>query len=377
MNKFLKVFFILGVLAAAGCDPKDGVKELENARAAMETRDYTKATKLISRSLEYAPGNVDALVLMAQAKLALGELADADQAIAKAMESNGDDLDVRYLAAQISWHLKRYDESLRLYRAIADDSSLPPADRSRGWTGLGIVQMSMGEAHLARVSFLLAIRLDRRNASAWYHLGIVYRDSPFGYSEAALEQFNIYVRLEPEASPRVQKTQRTLIPGLKEMIARAAMDRPGVSKRDSAACAAAIAAAEAAWKKNSFKTARKKYEEALVADPLSYVAALGLAKAIQKTDNTKVGQQKTFEAYRTACVLRPSAISTFLTAGDYAVRLGLNSQAVEIYSRAVAANPASFVALDGLIRSLRKTGKPKIAAAYQQYRDLLTSSRKK
>ena len=163
--------------------------------------------------------------------------------------------------------------------------------------------------------------------------------------------------------------QRTVIPALKESISRAATERPGASKRNSAACAAAIAKAEDAMKKGRFKDAREAYALALKSDPLSYPAALGLAKAWGKTDSTKAGQEKAFDAYKTACMLRPSAVSTFLAAGSLAAKLGFSLQAVEIYSRAVAANPASPDAIDGLIRALRKTGgKAKVAEAYQQYR---------
>jgi len=98
-----------------------------------------------------------------------------------------------------------------------------------------------------------------------------------------------------------------------------------------------------------------------------------------KTDSTKAGQAKALECYQRACVLRPSAVSTFLTTGSLAVRLGYNAQAVEIYSRAVAANPSSLEALDGLIRSLRKVGggKEKAAQAYQDYRSLVAAKKRK
>ena len=136
--------------------------------------------------------------------------------------------------------------------------------------------------------------------------------------------------------------------------------------------ATSIAAAESALKKGNAKAAREAYQQALAADPLSYPAALGLAKAWEKTDASKAGQQKAFENYRIACMLRPSAVSTFLTAGALAAKLGLTLQAVEIYSRAVAANPTSLEAIDGLIRSFRKSGgKAKVAEAYQRYRDSL------
>ena len=275
------------------------------------------------------------------------------------------------LKSQIAWHAKDYAAALSGFVDIASDSSLEASVRAQGWAGLGVVEMTCDNHHLARVAFLRAIRLDRRNAAAWYHLGLLYRDG-FGYLEAALEQFEIFVRLEEEASPRVQKVQRTIIPALKEQISRAAMERPGAAKRNSSVAATSIATAESALKKGNAKAAREAYQQALAADPLSYPAALGLAKAWEKTDATKAGQQKAFEAYKSACTLSPSAVSTFLAAGSLAAKLGLTLQAVEIYSRAVAANPASFEAVDGLIRALRKSGgKAKVAEAYQRYRDSL------
>jgi hypothetical protein len=44
----------------------------------------------------------------------------------------------------------------------------------------------------------------------------------------------------------------------------------------------------------------------------------------------------------------------------------------------LAANPSSFDAIDGLIRSLRRVGnQTKVAQAYQLYRDSLSVNRKK
>ena len=53
---------------------------------------------------------------------------------------------------------------------------------------------------------------------------------------------------------------------------------------------------------------------------------------------------------------------------------------MEIYSRAVAANSKSIDALDGLIRSLQRTGvgkNQKIAAAYQKYREMIVPIKRK
>ena len=361
------------VLAAAilGCGPRDGSKEFREGKEAYELKDLKRAEKFFERSVVLAPQDADRLLYLARTELELGELAKAQEAIGRAAESSDGDADVVLLKSQIAWHAKDYATASSGFSEIANDPKLEVSVRAQGWAGLGVVEMTCDNHHLARVAFLRALRLDRRNAAAWYHLGLLYRDG-FGYLEAALEQFEIFVRLEEEASPRVQKVQRTIIPALKEQISRAATERPGAAKRNSSACATLIAEAEAAQKKGNAKGAREAYQKALAADPLSYPAALGLAKAWEKTDATKAGQQKAFEAYKAACALSPSAVSTFLATGSLAVKLGYSSQAVEIYSRAIAANPVSLDAIDGLIRVLRKGGKAdKVANAYQKYRDSL------
>ena len=363
--------------ALAGCDPKDGAKELEQGRAAYELRDLKKAERLFEKCLGYAPSNVDALVYLARTKLDLGEVAAARDWIGKAAELAGGDLDVRLVRAQVAWHAKEFDEAAKLYSGIAGDEALGAETCAEGWVGVGIVEMGRERRDLARVALLRAIRLDRRNASAWYHLGLLYRDS-FRYLDAALEQFEIFVRLEESADMRVQRVQRTTIPNLKEEIARRDMELPGVSKRDSAASAVALAKGDEAAKKGVFKTAREHYRAALEADPLSYPAAMGLAKAWQASDPTPAGQRKALDNYCVACSLRPSSVKTFLTAGAFASKIGSFAQAVEIYSRAVAANPTSVEALDGLVRALQRVGgRRSDAQAYQQYRDSLVAVRRK
>ncbi|MBO7683570.1 MAG: tetratricopeptide repeat protein [Kiritimatiellae bacterium] len=365
------------VLVLAGCGPKDGARELGEGRAAFELGDNKKAERLLEKSLSMSPGNVDALVSLARVKLALGEIPAAGECIGKAAERAAGDVDVRLVQAQVAWFAKDFDAAAKTFAGLANDAALAPDIRAQGWTGLGVVEMSREKPDIARTCFLRAIRIDRRCAAAWYHLGLLYRDA-FGYPEAALEQFEIFVRLEESASPRVQKVQRSVIPAIKETVARTTASLPGVSGRDSAASSAEMSKAIAALKKKDYRTARSRYEAALKSDPLNYPAALGLAQAWQRTDLTKAGQTKALEAYRRACVLRPGAVKeAFLPAGALAARLGMHAQAVEIYSRAVAASPASFDALDGLVRALGKVGgRAKDAQAYQDYRKSITVRRK-
>ena len=359
-------------LAVAGCGPKDGVKEYEAGRAAYGARSCEKAERLFAKSLQYAPENVDALVMLASVQRDLGKMSEAAETIAKAEALSPGSVDVALLDAEIAFHLSDYARSAKLFRDVAEDAEATPEARSLGWTGLGIVEMTSEHRDLARIAFLRAIRLDRRNPSARYHLGLLYRGDSFGYLDAALEQFDVFVRLGEKADPRAQHAQRVIIPGIKEDIARRAASRRGAEKRDSAASAAALARAAAAMKKGNYKTARSEYEAAYKADVLSYPAARGLAKAWEKTDATNAGRQRTLDWYKEACSLKPGAISTFLAAGELAAKMGQHATAAELYSRAVEANPSDISAIDGLIRALRRTGSGDIANAYQRYREFVT-----
>ena len=367
-------FFALSLAASlavlTGCNPKDGVREYADGMAAYEAHSLEKAGKLFAKCLVYAPENVDALVMLARVQCERGEISDATETIAKAAALDPGAPDVALLAAEIALYAGDYERAIGGFTATAENDKLEPEARALGWTGLGIAEMTRDRRDFARIAFLRAIRLDRRNASARYHLGLLYRGDSYGYLDAALEQFDIFVRLGETADPRAVHAQRVIIPGIKADIARRAAERPGAQRRDANASAAALARAEAAWKKGNYKTARSEYEAAYKADVLSYPAALGLAKAWEKTDTTTAGSQRALDSYKAACSLRPGAIATFLTAGNLAMKLKQYATAAELYSRAVAANPADISAIDGLIRALRSAGgQTKVADAYQRYRD--------
>ena len=380
LSSALKLAVAASVAASlAGCGPDDGLAELDSGKAAYAAQDLKKAVRLFEKSLEFAPDRIDTLVYLARAQVDLGEIQAAQRAIAAAEAVADDgDTDVKLLSAQIAWHLKDYDRAAKLFGEVAEKKDAANTLKAQALTGLGIVRQTEGERDLARIAYFRALLLDRTNAAAWYHLGMLYRD--FGYLDSAIELLNAYVRLDVAASPRVQKVQRTILPALMDGSRRALSDRPGASRRNSAASAAALSQAEAAKKKGAWKTAAAKFKEALDLDPLSAAAAEGLAEAVEKTDTSADGRIRAYDCYRRACELSPGKHKIFLQAGDRAYRLGRYGEAVEIYSRAVAANSKSIDALDGLIRSLQKTGvgkNQKIARAYQQYREMIVPIKRK
>lgn len=364
---------------AAGCGGTDPAKEFAAGESAFALKDYKTAAGHYAKGLELSPENVDALVMYTRVLLATGELDKAAETLAKAAATNGDDSDVVELSAQLAFYRKDYPAAYKAFSRLANDDKLTPETRSVGWAGMGVVDYflvgsaSDSQPYLrdrARTELLRATQLDRRNASARYHLGRLYRDS-FGFVEAAKEQFDFFVHLELEADARVQKAQREVIPALKDEIARKAASRPGVAKRDAVACTAALTKADALFRKGDFRGARAGYSDAYAKDPLSYPAAIGLAKSLEKSAKTDAERKDAFKAYCQACDLSPSAVQTFITAGDLAMKLGSFASAAKLYSRAMAASPTNTTVVDGLIRALTKSGDGKTAAVYQRYRDTI------
>jgi len=314
--------------------------------------------------------SVDDYVDDAAKALSVADLDAARAAVSNAYALAANDVDVRLLKAQLDFHSRDYASAAKFFKGVAEDASLDRQLRAQGWAGLGVVDHYSNERDAARINFLKALRLDRKNASAWYHLGLIYHNS-FSYFEAASDCYETYVRLEPVVDERALKVQRSYIPTLREARTASILEIPGARSPNSADCTKALQAAEAAVKKGQLKTARLRYEDAVKADPTSFPAAIGLAKLLQKSDSTAEGRKRALEFYCRACKLSPSSISTFIAAADFAVATGNQLTARELYSRAMAADPTSTTAIDGLIRTLRKLGQSRTAALYQGYRDFL------
>ena len=366
---------LAAICAGCGVNPD---KEFAAGAEAFAAGDYAKAASRYRKGLEERPGDIDALVMLARAELASGEIASAKETLSKAAATNGEDPDILELAAQASFYDRDCKQAYAIYSRLANNASLPAEVRASGWAGMGVVDYFLVDKSpenpelrdRARTELIRATQLDRRNASARYHLAKLYRDS-FGYLEAAREQFDYFVHLESGNDPRVAKVVRETIPAIREEIAKKAASRPGAAKRNSVACTEVLAKADAFYRRKDWKSARAAYADALAKDAFSYPAAIGLARSWENSGKTKNELKEALYAYRKACDLSPSAVQAFISAGDVAMKLGNYATAVQLYSKAMAANPANTTVVDGLIRALVKAGSRKSAAVYQHYRDTL------
>ena len=366
----------LAAVCVVGCNSGDGTSELEASRAAYAERNFKDANKLANKAVKRSKGSIDAYVQSARVKLALGYLDEGRKATAAALKLDEHASDALLLEAKIAYHQKDYATAMLDFRHIADDPSYLPEERSDALEGIGVVQMSVNEFEQARVALLRAIRLNRRNAAAWYHLGLLYRDG-FGFQATAMEQFQFYVHLADQNDSRVQRVRDSYIPDLKETLDRKAATARGVAERDSEKGAQLLQEGDQLLAKNQPKNAKAKYAAALKADPLNYKAAIALAQVTPKVDKTPEGAKAQLKAYRVACALQPSNTQLLITTADLAFRLNFQATALELYSRALATNPVDLNALDGLVKCIKKVGgKQEVAAAYEAYRAELAARRK-
>ena len=365
------------ILCGCGSDP---AKDYAKGKEAFDNADYKTAVECFTDVVENSPDNVDALVMLARSEFALGNLDAADAAIKKVSSSSADDVDVVELTAQIAFYRKDYKASADAYKKLVLNHDLDPSIRSIGWTGLGIIDFvkidiepqSARLPHEARVKFLQAIMLDRRNSSAHFHLGYLYRDA-FHCYDAAKEEFSLFLHLEKSVDDRVKRVKNEVLPSLEEEIKKRA--QTNVSRIDTVGCASMLRKGDDFFRRGKLKDAADAYAKALKANPASYQAAMGQARSYVRLNRNRSDREQALTAYLTACKIRSYAIATYIEAADFALRIGNTATAVRLYSQALAASPTSVKAVQGLIDSLTKSGDIQAASVYRGY--LRTLSRTK
>ncbi len=365
--------------AGCGVSPE---KEIELGKKAFSNADYKASIEHFTKAIESGFVNVDALVMLSRSQFALGKIDLALSTLKKAATTNGDDLDVIELSAQLAFYNKDYAEARKAYARIAYDSSLDPSVRSVGYAGLGVIEFVLvglksdehWHRHASRVYLMRAIALDRRNASARYHLGRLYRDS-FNYLEFARDQLEYYIHLDSASDPRVRKVQNEVLPALKDEIARNLAAISSSSRTNPGTCAAHLKTADVAYASKKYDVAVVNYLKALKSDPFSYQAAIGLARSQSKSAKSSQGRVASLDSYLIACRIRPTASSVLMEAAEVATSLGKLATSCELYSRALAANPLSDKAAQGLVNALHKTGDEKSVQMYSDYRKSLSTNK--
>ena len=383
MNNFTCVLAFAALALAAGCTGEidDGARELESGRAALAAHDLKAASAAFAESARKNATNFEARISLALVGLELGEPRMADTAAREAVAIDPSSAEARLVEGQTAYLVKDYLRAKTAFSIVADARDLPAPMRSQALASRAVAELAADETDAARLSLLRALRLDFRNAAAWYHLGVLSRGT-YHFLAAAKDQFDMACRLDPN-SPRTGELKRTVIPALQESLDRAAADKPGASKRDPGQAAKFIAEGVAAQKKNDLKTAAARFEKAYAADPLSWEAAwyhaqtLPAAEAAKKAnDKTKLPVAtvvaRTLDAYRAAKDAKPASRDTCIAAARFALQNRRPAVACDFLSHALAHFPDSKPVLDLYVEALGKLGtvdgnrRAKMYRAYRQ-----------
>lgn len=356
-----------GEAAGTAAQPDDGAEEVAEGMAALEAQNVRGAIKAFAAAARVCGTNFEARVQLALAHLRQGEVAEADRAVREACALCPESAEARLVDGQVAYLKKDYARARAAFSSVAAEAALPAAVRSEAFVGRGIVELAQDACDAARISFLRALRLNPRSAAAWYHLGVLSRDT-YRFNEAALEQFEMAARLSDPRDARTKKISHELIPALRKALQAAAAGKPGAAKRDPAAAAKLFAEGEQLQKKKMIRAAIKKFAAAFAADPFSEAAAARYAHLLALNDKSASGVDKALAAYRAAIDQRPGRQDYYLAAARLAYANKRWSTAVQIMDRAVAHDPEKRATLDLLIASLLKAGKAKQAEAWKAYR---------
>ena len=376
-------FLVFAALAfAVGCthDADDGTREFDKGKAALAKRDLKSAAAAFAECARKNATNFEVRVSLALVALELGEPQVADKAAQEAVALDPSSAEARLVEGQAAYLVRNYPRAKAAFTAVVAAKDLPAEMRSQALSSRAVVELAADEIDASRLSLLRALRLNFRNAAAWYHLGVLSRGT-YHFPSAAKNQFEMACGLEPN-SARTRETQRTIIPSLRETISRMATEKPGATKRDPGLAAKLIAEGVAAQKKKDLKTAAARFEKACTADPLSWEAAwhyaqtLPAAEAAKKpADKTKLPVAtivaRTLDAYRAALDAKPASRDTCIAAARFALQNRRPAAACDFLSHALAHFPDSKSVLDLYVEALNNLGTDdgkRRARMYRAYR---------
>ena len=358
-------FAVLALAVLAGCGPDDGAVDFEKGETAYAARDLRTAASCFNVAAEKNATNFVARMKLALVNLELGDLPEAKTAVEAALALDPVSAEAKMLDGQIAYLARDYARAKRNFDEVAAAKSLPAEIRSQALAARAVMEIAANMFDRARLTLWRAVRLDRRNAAAWYHLGHLSRDT-YRFEDAALEQFEMAGRLMKDPA-RAKAIARDTIPALRESLRAKFAMKPGAAKRDPGAAAKLVAEAEVLAKKKETKKAAAKYAEAYAKDPLSYAAAWNHAKALIASAKTDDDVMKSLVAFQDAIDQRPNSQETYRTAARAALSRNKPMRAEKFLSQALAHDPENKVTLEIYVQSLRRLGKSVEAKLYDAY----------
>ena len=358
------ILAVLALAVVAGCGPDDGSVDFEKGEAAYSARDLQTAVLCYGAAAVKNPTNFTARMKLALANVDLGEIDAARAAIDSALAVDPLSAEARLLDGHIAYIAKDYSHAKKAFSDISSARQLPKDIRSKAIASQAVMELTANLFDRARVSLWRAIRLDRRNAAAWYHLGYLSRDT-YRFEDAALEQFQMASRLMTDPV-RVKSVMQDIIPTIRESLRAKMAGKPGAAGRDPGTAATLVTEGEGLTKRAP-KKAAAKFSEAYSKDPLSYAAAWNFAKSKCDSAKSDADIARVLSAFQDAIDQRPNSQLTYRTAARFALGRRRPIRAERFLSQALAHDPEDKATLELYVQTLRRLGKTSEAKLYDAY----------
>ena len=359
-----KILAALALAIVAGCGPDDGAADFEKGEVAYAARDLQTAVVCYSAAATKNPTNFTARIKLALANVDLGEIDAARSAIDSAIAIDPTSAEARLLEGNIAYLAKDYVRAKKAFADVLSAGRLPKELRSKAMVSQAVLELTAAMFDRARVSLWRAVRMDRRNAAAWYHLGYLSRDT-YRFENAALEQFQMASRLMTDPV-RVKTVMQDIIPTIRESLRAKVAGKPGAAGRDPGLAAKLVSEGEVLAKKDSKKSAAK-FAEAYAKDPLSYAAAWNFAKSKSASVKTDADIARVLTAFQDAIDQRPNSQLTYRTAAKFALDRRRPIRAEKFLSQALAHDPEDKATLALYVQTLRRLGKNAEAKLFDTY----------
>jgi tetratricopeptide (TPR) repeat protein len=169
------------------------------AMIALRQGDPQAAKNLAGRCLAQGDTRPEVYKVLALSEYLLQDTSQFEANIRTVLKNNPRDAEAQYFLARYLFELKRYSESLNLFRLVIE---LQP-DHYKAHYYIGLLHVAAGEADLARAEFETSVKIveSRKVAYAWpfAELGRALNDA--GETEEALEWLSRGIRNDP-ACPR-------------------------------------------------------------------------------------------------------------------------------------------------------------------------------
>ena len=359
-----KILVALALAALAGCSPDDGAADFAKGESAYAVRDLQAAALCFKAAADKNPTNFAARVKLALVNVDLGEIDAARAAAESAVAIDPESAEARLLEGNIAYLAKDYIRAKDAFAGVSSAKQLPNELRSKALVSQAVLELTATMFDRARVSLWRAVRLDRRNAAAWYHLGYLSRDT-YRFEDAALEQFQMASRLMTDPV-RVKTVMQDIIPAIRESLRAKVAGKPGAAGRDPGAAAKLVSEGEGLARKEPKKSAAK-FAEAYSKDPLSYAAAWNFAKTKSASVKSDEDINRVIGAFQDAIDQRPNSQLTYRTAAKFALDRRRPMRAEKFLSQALAHDPEDKTTLALYVQTLRRLGKTSEAKLFEAY----------